>query len=241
MKFEMLRYALAPLVALATLAATAQEARADQLTIEFDAMSVRARDSSFDAIDEEDVYGNAALGIGYELGDALPGLQVLALYQSNIMEYQQGERLDSALQLDWKQRRVMAAADWGPMLFGFLRPSIRLGAGYSQQYMEMRTSEPTLYDRAHDFVGFGAVGLGAYVELGRSPSIPRDSFLGRLTLGAQTHLGYIGQTTATFDELSADPDALPEDDPWQRQPVDLGSLNSNGMFWNVGLALRVRL
>ena len=212
-------------------------AHADELALEVGVDSTRVADPSYDAVDSEDNYGSFALGVGYERSALVPGLRLMALYQTNMHEGG-GRRFDGAATFEWSQNRFMLAADWGPTLWGFLRPSVRLGAGYSLQAMRLWTTGPIQLDRAHDFAYLGAIGLGAYLPM--SVLGERDG-LERLRIGVQGQFGYLGQTVATFDGVTADEDAYPEDDPWRRQPVDLGELDSSGRFWNLGVGLTVRL
>ncbi len=181
-------------------------------------------DDSFDALSDTSDHGGGLLGVGYALGEVLPGLRAHLLYAGGDASTR---RFDGAVDLNWERLLFMAAADWGPEFYGTVRPYARLGAGYALQYLELETTGSPKDDHAHDLAALGSVGLEAYT--------PRD-FLGRFRLGLIGQFGYIAQTTATFDELDAD-----GDDEWERDQAAMGDLDTNGLFWDIGLGLRVAL
>lgn len=212
----------------------ASSASADEIGVEFDLGTTYTSDARYDLIDDNDYYGDLGANLSYTSDRLIPELELLFLYQRAFGDLN-ANRFSSDLNTEWRQRRFMLGADYGPTFFGFLRPSARAGAGWSMQTLRMRTTGPELTDRAHDFVAFGALGLGARLR------IPADegSAIDSVVLGVQTHYGYMYQTDATFDQLGADKDAYPEDDPWTRQDASIGSLNTSGQFWDMGLSMRL--
>lgn len=212
-----------------------EEARADQLGLEIDFGSTRVNDASYDAFDGDGTHGSMNLGVSYAPSALVEGLELVALYQRNLFEGT-SHRFDSAMRLNWAQRRLMLGVDWGTMIARVLRPSVRLGAGYSLQSLEVLTSGQPLYDNAHGFTAFGALGLGARIPVSAA-SDPDQSLVDRVSLGLQAHYGYQFQTEATFDQLRASENAYAEDDPWTRQDVSLGSVNTSGLFWDCGASL----
>ncbi|MFW6057707.1 MAG: hypothetical protein ACOC9W_02515, partial [Persicimonas sp.] len=168
-------------------------------------------DDSFDALSDTSDYGGGMLGVGYGLGDVLPGLRGYLLYAGGDASTR---RFDGAVDLNWERLLFMAAADWGPEFYGTVRPSVRLGAGYALQYLELETTGSPKDDYAHDLAGLASVGLEVYTPRGFFGR-PKD-FLNRLRLGLIGEFGYLTQTTATFDELDAD-----GDDEWSRDQAAL--------------------
>ena len=231
MRIDM-RY-LVSLTILFTVALVSNTASADEIGLEVDVGTNYASDSSYDAIDDNDYHGRFGANLSYQSERLVPDLEMLFLFQRAIGD-RRVNRFSSAYTSEWQQRRFMLGADYGPTLFGFLRPSARLGAGWAMQTLEVRTTGPTLQDRAHDFVAFGALGLGARFRLAGQ----EGSRLKAVVLGLQTHYGYMYQTEATFDQLAASSDAYPEDDPWTRQSSALGSLSTSGLFWDMGVSMR---
>lgn len=212
-----------------------QEARADQLGLELNLGSTRTSDANFDAFDANATYGNMNFGVSWAPDALVEGLEFVALYQRNLTEGTT-DRFGGSMRLDWEQRRLMLGVDWGVMVARILRPSIRVGAGYSLQSLEVRTSGLSIYDNAHGVSALGALGLGARIPIGAAND-PSQSLINRVSLGLQAHYGYQFQTEATFDQLRADKDAYGEDDPWTRQDVNLGSVDTSGRFWDCGASL----
>lgn len=135
-----------------------------------------------------------------------------------------------AAHLHWNMHRFMAEAEWGPELWGFVRPFARLGAGYSLQSLELQAGEPVLEDNAHDLAGQAALGLELFLPFHLSPrAFP-------FSVGVSSQVGYSAQTLAEFDELEADDD----DDAWTREQAALGGVEIDGLFWDIGVNLRLR-
>lgn len=209
----------------------AEEAQASELALELRINTHYITDASFDALSDENSTVGAQLAIGYDLSAlGLPGLRSYLVYEGT---GQTTSRFDRSLDLQWERANLMLAADYGPDLFGFFRPSVRLGAGYVTQFLMVSSSGPDLFDRAHDFGAFGALGFEAY--------IPYSNTFSRVTFGLNGQYGYNWQTQASFDNLRAGDDAYDEEDPWERQSVDVGTLQTRGQFWNIGLVARIPL
>lgn len=206
----------------------------DELILEVHATSVHPGSDSVDAISDDGMIEGVALGLGYDLsGLVLPGLRGFVLFDAI---GQSTERFNGAAQLDWERQVVMVAADYGYDLLGFLRPSVRVGAGYATQKLGVHTSGAggsRFVDRTHDLAATGAVGLELFVPFGDDPE--GRLFFNRVTLGLGGHFGYMYQTAAEFDELEADGDS------WQREALNFGALDMNGLYWNLGLTVRVRI
>jgi hypothetical protein len=206
----------------------ATDAFASELALELRVNTQYVTDPSFDALSDENYTVGTQLAIGYDLSLAgIPGLRAYLLFDGT---GQDQSRFNNALDLTWERTALMLAADYGPDLWGFFRPSARIGAGYVTQGLEVYTSGRNLTDRAHDFGALGALGFELYV--------PYSEAFSRATFGLTGQLGYFFQTRATFDGLTAEQD---DNDPWIREPVDFGTLNTNGLFWNLGLVVRIPL
>ncbi|CAN0521951.1 unnamed protein product [Laminaria digitata] len=210
-------------------------ASADELGVELDMGTVYTSDQAYDLFDDNDYYGDFGAGLSYSTERLIPEIELLALYERSLGAARSESRFSGALQTRWIQRRFMVGADYGPTFFGFLRPSARVGAGWAMQTLRVNTTGAQLKDRAHDLVAFGALGLGARFRVPTDPS----SRVRSVTFGVETHYGYMYQTEATFDQLRADRDAYDEDDPWTRQDVSLGGVDTGGLFWDLGLSLRL--
>lgn len=208
-----------------------EEAQASELALELRINTHYVTDPSFDALSDENHTVGAQLAIGYDLSAlGLPGLRSYLVYEGT---GQNTSRFNRSLDLQWERTNLMIAADYGPDLFSFLRPSVRLGAGYVTQSLMVSSSGPDHFDRAHDFGAFAALGFEAY--------IPFSNTFSRVTFGLNGQYGYNWQTEATFDNLRAGDDAYDEEDPWQRQGVDFGTLQTRGQFWNIGFVARIPL
>ncbi len=196
-----------------------------ELLFELRVPSYYPTDSSFDAFSDDDNYTGGMLGAGYDLGElTVPGLRAYLLYFGGGADQ---ERFDGDLDLTWSRNLFVAAADYGPTLWDVLRPSARIGAGYALQALEVDTATSIKDDYAHDFVGLGSLGF----EL----STPRG-MLGSVRLSLLGEFGYQLQTTATFDELESGGSG-----DFEVQEASFGDLNTNGVFWDLGVGLRVEL
>lgn len=225
------------LAALATLLIS-DLASANGVIVEMDVQVTQVNDASFDLIESDDYLSSVSLGGGYMLSQIVPGLTVLGLFQSSVRAVEQGERLGRSPLLEWSQQRFMVAAEYGPELFGFFRPFARVGGGYALQSMTLNTSDGALFDYAHDLAGFGALGVEVFVPTAHLANSPDTAWLSKLKVGLHGQYGYTLQSTAQFDELRVDEDSLSESDPWQRDPVNVGTLSADGMFWSFGALAR---
>jgi hypothetical protein len=193
-----------------------------ELIFELRGQSFYTRDASFHALSDDQLHGGGHLSAGIDLGAwTVPGLRGHLVYMGGGVDR---SRFDDLVEFDWRRDVFMVAADWGPELWGVFRPSVRLGAGYAMQNLDVNSGGSTLEDRTHDLAALGAVGLEFYTRRG---------YLGAARIGFIGNFGYMAQTAATFDELEAD-----SDDDFERQPVNFGALNTNGLFWDIGLGLR---
>lgn len=205
----------------------------NELIVEIHSAMLHPMSDSVDALSDDHWFEGVSLGLGYDLSYlVLPGLRGFVLYEA-VGKSQ--ERFDGALDLDWMRQVVMVAADYGPDLWGFVRPSVRLGAGYATQKLHLTTNRAESTrpsDRTHDLAATGAVGLELYIPFGDDPA--GSLFFNKVTFGLGGHVGYMFQTTAEFDELTRSGDS------WQQEPLQLGELDMNGLYWNLGLTVRVR-
>jgi len=231
--------------ALVTLAmpgvAEAQQAEPARAVVELVGTNTRVRDSGLGALSPDDSLNTVTWAAGYQLPQ-IPGLQALVLFDTTGL--QEPSRFAGGVRLDWRQRRVMAAVDYGRTLWTFLRPSARFGLGYAHQLMRLDTQGDQLRDWSHDLVGLGAVGLEARLDP-QALGAPGDTpIFGRMTIGVRSQFGYLFQTASVFDELRPRPerDIDPEDrDPWSRSQVDVGTLELDGICWSIAAVISVGL
>lgn len=211
----------------------APEAHAGELAFEVRNNLLYPTDESTHAVRDTSYMHGVALGVGYDLSDlVLSDLRVYLLLDAGGTTK---SRFGGALQFDWSRNAFMLAADYGPEFFGFLRPSVRLGAGYVRQHLEISSSLPAVFDRAHDLAAMGAIGFEAFIPYATDPK-HRGAWLGSFTVGVGGHFGYYAQTAASFDNLRPY-----GDQPWDHDGGDLGTLDPNGLFWNLGIVVRMRL
>ncbi len=205
--------------------APVQWSQRGELHVELRLPSYLTSDPSFDALSDDEQYTGGLLAVGYDLDKwtRVPGLRGYLAYAGGGLS---PSRFDGQMQLDWNRALFMAMADWGPQLWGFVRPSVRLGAGYALQSLDVTTTGATKSDYAHDLAGLGSLGLEV--------STPHPLW-GSMRLGLTGEFGYLAQTTATFDELGGSSGG------WNRQEAALGDLNANGWFWDVGVGLSFAL
>lgn len=179
---------------------------------------------SFDAFGNDAIYIAAQFEVGYDFGDALlPGLRGYMIYSAG--GYSTRSRFDGALDLRWRRDLVMAAADFGPELWGVFRPSLRLGGGYSLQTLKTEIHNTARTGRAHGAAGFGSVNLELYTPKG---------FLGRAQVGVVVEAGGMLQTGATFDTMK---ESGSGDGGWTHEQASLGELNASGRFVTAGAEL----
>lgn len=196
----------------------AAEKPAHRIFVELRVPTRYATDASFDALSDDNAVTTAQLGAGYDLSRwTVDGLRAYLLYSSVVEDV---DRFSGTVGLAWTQYQFLAAADWGPTLWQVLRPSVRLGGGYSLQEIELDIDTGQRDDFAHDVIGFGAVGVTALTP-------PGLVALGQF--GLSTQVGYSIQTAATFDELDSE-----DGGGWDRRDIVLGDLDTDGVFWDVG-------
>lgn len=181
-----------------------------------------ATDVSMDAVSEDNPLPVFHLAVLTSIPQ-VPGLRAGLLYKTS--ELLGPPRLGNNLQLDWSMQQVLAMADYGPTLFGYLRPSIRLGLGYSLQTIDVELNKVGHSDWAHDFAYFAS----GNVEMTWAVYHTENTVL---RLGLSGELGYQGQTNAMFDELERE-----KSDTWDRQAPALGSLKTDGLLWSFGANL----
>jgi hypothetical protein len=213
------------ITAFIALSAIASTATADDLVVQTRITTAYYNDTSFDALSEYNAKSDFTLAAAWELQRMLRfGLQ-----------FQTAPRLTTSRfggdsYHEWGRQKILATGEWGFYPAQWLRPHVQLGVGYVHQFLSVESTGPRLKDHAHDLGGFAALGVeaGIPVRWGR--------------IGLATSLGYELQTTARFDELRHDRKAFeakyePDDDPWDRAHADFGSLETNGVFWTVGLSV----
>jgi hypothetical protein len=181
-----------------------------------------ATDESVDVVSDTNVLPVFHLGVQASIPQ-VPGLRAGLLFKTS--EQPAPSRLGNQLDLDWTWRQFLAVADYGPMLFGFLRPSLRAGLGYGLQSMDVMLNDGAYSDWAHDFAYFAS----GNVEM---TFVAHQSETSILRLGFSGELGYQGQTNASFDELKRE-----DTDEWDRQPPTLGEMNTDGLLWSFGANL----
>ncbi len=198
-------------------------------------VSAYAPDSSLDAVTDDDRFTMVTLGVGWGFENLLPGARAYLTYTAGGLT---NSRLGSELTWEWARSLFMAEVDYGPTLFKFLRPWGRVGVGYALHSIELDTeASPVIYDYSHDLAVRPSVGFDVFLPLEWSNR--RFPF----TVGLTTEFGYLIMTSATFDELRYEDEgfvAEGEEDQFARETPDLGSLNTNGFYWNLGLQGRIR-
>lgn len=202
----------------------------NDLTVDIRIQTAYNEDRSYDAFSDGDTLSTFHLAVGHELA-AIPGLRTSIAYQVRMPDHD-GSRFSGDLELDWQQYHFLGLVDWGPTLWEIFRPYARLGGGYALNTLTATTPERHFNDKTHDIAYTGSVGFEALLggkKLGDSLGIS-FAILGQF--------GYQGQTGADFGELSRDEDTLGEDDPWSRADLSVGTLNTSGLFWDLGLGIR---
>jgi hypothetical protein len=207
------------------------------LSFELDVYSQDSADPSLKALDSDGMLVGPSLGIGYAPLEALPGLRAMFLFQSITNEGAQ--RFNGDLALRWDRWRFMLGLDYGHDLFGFLRPSARVAAGYSLQALEDQSGGAPLLDFTHNLAVLGALGLEAFLDL-KHFLPPDDSPWNRLRIGLRYQYGYSWQGESRFDELR-DRTERDEPDPWAAQDVNFGQIRSDGTFWTLGFQISYAL
>lgn len=210
-------------------------ASAGDLVGEVRLVSSQVNDDSVDAMTDADQILEAQIGFGWGLEEVLPGLRGYFSYGAGSLSE---TRLGGVATWDWTRHLFMAEGEWGPTLWTFFRPRARLGVGYAMQSLDFETSgSPLIYDYTHDLAVRPSAGFDIFLPLEWSQrSMP-------FTVGISTDFGYLWMTKSTFDEMRYEDDAfVPEDetDPYRREVAEMGELNTNGFFWNLGLQARIR-
>lgn len=212
--------------------ANANDAFAENdLSVDMRIQTVYNEDSSYDGFSDYERMLTFHLAVGHELA-AVPGLRASIAYQKS-MPVHDGNRFSGDLELDWQQYHFLALIDWGPTLWEIFRPYVRLGGGYALNTLTATTPEHSFHDWAHDIGYTGSVGFEALLG---GKKLRENLGLSFAILG---QFGYQGQTGADFGELSIDEDTLGEDDPWSRADLSVGTLNTSGLFWDLGFGVRL--
>ena len=215
---------------IATTSLVAAPTFADGLVAETRIQTSYPTDSSYDYVSERNALTGFDLAAGWEFS-RLAGLRTLLVLQST---GQADTLFQGAAEVQWARQRVLGVLDWGVEVWPWLRPFARLGLGYAHQFAALEIDGPRLSDHAHDLAGLGSAGLEFRLPL------PFGS------VGASSQLGYALQTPATFDEMRHDDDAFEAEyqdveggDPWTRVESTVGTLNTNAVFWDIGLTVSV--
>lgn len=212
-------------------------ASANELSLKVGFQAQATRQPGYDAFGRENSIFASNLELGYANEEVLPSIQGILVLQGYEDAGYAHRTFDDGLELGLQGQRVMVGADIGVMLGSYFRPSVRLGVGYSHMRLDMTLMDGQRYrDHAHDVVGFGALGGSAMIPL----SLGQKDRMGRTRwkLGLQSHLGYMAQTRAQFDEMQAVESA--EDDPWQRAAIDAGSLPGAGVTFDMSVFMSYR-
>jgi len=184
-----------------------------------------AEDASVDAVSNENVIPMFQLVAGAQI-PMVEGLRVGVIYKVKAEELAPS-RFGNTLNVDWDWTQVLAFGDYGIDLFGFLRPSLRVGLGYSNQYIGVTLNNRLHEDSAHDLAYMASLNLESKFKIHEGEAT-------QLHLSVLGEFGYQGQTTATFDELERD-----GSDEWDRQAPSFGDLHTDGLLWSFGVGLIV--
>ena len=178
--------------------------------------------TSFDALSDTNTLGSRTIRASAGL---VPGLRLVVDYgnDSNPEILRHG----TAIRLTWVRHRFTAGAEYGPELWGFLRPFAGATFGYALGKLRLDTFDALYRDYSHDMIGEGYLGAETFLRLGGSDS----PWVGT----AGFRFGARGQTGATFDELAGQD--REEDDPWTRVNPQLGTLHPNGWYWDIGIGV----
>lgn len=199
------------------------DAMADNADINMRFGAQVAKDASYDAIDEDNILTYSTVELGYGVG-AQDGLRLTLSYDMSTAP--NADRLGGSYALDWTRYRFMLGAEYGVIVLKYVKPLVGISAGYALQDMTVRADD-VRSDFTHDIAVEGYLGLDGVLTL--------NTFQNgnSLQLVAQGRLGYQMQTEARFDELDSE-----ADDQWTRTENDIGVLDVNGMFWNLGVGVR---
>ncbi len=237
MKMKVFCAALMSVVSMATMETGAY---ADEISFKAGGGSQMLKQPSYDAFARENKYAHVAVEVGYASRQRLSIIEPFLLVQTSGDPGTYAQTFNGGLEQDLYAQRVMLGADIGVMVGRFFRPSVRLGGGYLHRKLEVYvpSSSQHYVEHTHDFVGFGEAGGSVIIPLFFGTPANPDSFGARLRLGASAHMGYMAQTTSTFDELEPQLD----DETWPVEQVDYGELPAGGgRLFNVGVFVRFRL
>lgn len=213
------------IVAVVALAATVgSPAVAQDIRLDLRAGGFIGPHESLDAVADTNVIGSSTIRLSTALG-ALDGLRLFLEYGTDTSG--EVDRLGFELRTDYTRHRFMLGGEWGPMLFGFLRPFAGLSAGYALGTLDAQLPTADYEDFSHDIIGDVFLGTEATLPLGRRDT---TKWFG----SAGVRFGARGQTSAEFDELSTD---RSDDDPWRRVDPKLGTLFPNGWYWDIGIGI----
>ncbi len=207
----------------AALSLFSTEALAQELDFQLRLGSQIATDESFDALQDSNLLPYTTLQFGYAATEgSLQGLRLFLSYDSTTNA--PNERLSGSLELDWTRYRFMVGGEYGIMLWNMFRPLAGVGVGYALGDMTV-TADDVRSDFTHDVAAEAFAGLDFTIRIATFDS-------GHvLRFKAGTRIGYQLQTEARFDELESDASG------WNRGTNDLGVLDTDGMFWNLGAGL----
>lgn len=196
-------------------------AMANELDVQLRVGSQVAEDSSFDAIQDDNLLSYTTLQFGYAPG-GVDGLRLFFGYDNSTTP---GQSRLGALNLDWARYRFMLGGEYGVRMFGFLKPLVGVSAGYALQEMTFDASDVRT-DYTHDVAleGYGGLDFVTDIATFETGEV--------LSLVAGGRLGWQMQTEARFDELDAE-----QSDGWTRPNNDIGVMNTDGLFWNIGVGL----
>lgn len=200
---------------------------ADAFANEFDVNlrmgSQIATDTSFDALQDSNLLPYTTVQFGYGMTEgSLKDLRLFLSYDSTSVE--SSSRLLGDLNLDWSRHRFMLGGEYGISLWNMFRPLAGVAVGYALQDMTVR-GDDTRTDLTHDVAAEAFAGLDYVKDISTFDS----GAVLRLVAGGR--LGWQMQTEARFDELDSDRS------DWNRSGNDIGVLETDGMFWNLGLGL----
>lgn len=175
--------------------------------------------------DGSEEYPSADIELGLELGESLlPGLRASALYSGGGLA--RTKAFYDAFSFGWERHMIMLVADWGPEFYGFFRPALRVGAGYSLQRLELHDGRASQHSYGHGLAGLATLRLEF--------STPRRWFSSGLRFSLMIDSGATGQTSAEFNKLSDREDI---DEKWAQQSASLGKFPLPAKYVSVGFGL----
>lgn len=241
MNRQTLSIAATVLACIALSLAAPQTAHAGDLQLEGDISTEYPTDPSWDALNDNNINTSANLGVAYGLDDFVPlsGLRAVVQFSGTGME---SHRFDGDYKFGWSRNLYLVGADWGPEIAGFMRPFARVSAGVARQHLEVTPNGSVQFqDSEVDFATKNSVGLELYIPFEKKGDSSSFGLSDMFTFGLSGQFGYLWQAPANFDGMRAPDGTHGKDDPWSRTSVNLGELNTNSTFWDVGLFFRLRL